>query len=129
MDEQVSAQRARLEDDAEALVSAVAAEKETRERIQAALDLAVTSVGHEWLYASALATNLSCDRVSLGFVMRGRSHRRCVAQRRIQTTDQRDLRIGRGDGGGHRAARAGRSASASKCRIPNTHCRSGLSAR
>jgi multidrug resistance efflux pump len=58
---------------------AVAAEKETRERIQAALDLVATSVGHDRFYASAmalvtaLATNLSCDRVSLGFVKRGRA--------------------------------------------------------
>ena len=58
---------------------AVAAEKTTRERIQAALDLVATSVGHERFYASAmalvtaLATNLSCDRVSLGFVKRGRA--------------------------------------------------------
>jgi len=58
---------------------AVAAEKETRERIQAALDLVATSVGHERFYASAmalvtaLATSLSCDRVSLGFVKRGRT--------------------------------------------------------
>lgn len=58
---------------------AVAAEKETRERIQAALDLVATSVGHDRFYASAmalvtaLATNLSCERVSLGFVKRGRA--------------------------------------------------------
>lgn len=58
---------------------AVAAEKETRERIQAALDLVATAVGHEQFYASAmalvtaLATSLSCDRVSIGFVKRGRS--------------------------------------------------------
>lgn len=62
---------------------AVAAEKATRERIQAALDLVATSVGHERFYASAmalataLATSLSCDRVSLGFVKRG--HARVTA--------------------------------------------------
>ena len=56
---------------------AVVAERATRERIQSALDLVATSVGHERFYASALAlvntlaTNLSCDRVSLGFVKRG----------------------------------------------------------
>lgn len=62
---------------------AVAAEKATRERMQAALDLVATAIGHERFYASAmalvtaLATNLSCDRVSLGFVKRG--HARVVA--------------------------------------------------
>jgi RND family efflux transporter MFP subunit len=56
---------------------AVVAEKETRERIQAALDLVATSVGHERFYGSAmalvtaLATKLQCERVSLGFVTRG----------------------------------------------------------
>ena len=58
---------------------AVKAEKETRERIQAALDLVATSVGHDRFYesamalATALATKLQCDRVSLGFVTRGRT--------------------------------------------------------
>ena len=58
---------------------AVAAEQETRERIQAALDLVATSVGHDRFYASAmalvtaLATKLQCERVSLGFVTRGRT--------------------------------------------------------
>lgn len=57
---------------------AVAAEQETRERIQAALDLVATSVGHDRFYASAmafataLATKLQCERVSIGFVRRGR---------------------------------------------------------
>lgn len=56
---------------------AVATEQATRERIQAALDLVATSIGHERFYASAmalvnaLATSLTCDRVSLGFVKRG----------------------------------------------------------
>lgn len=55
----------------------VAAEQATRVRIQAALDLVATSVGHDRFYASAmalvntLATSLLCDRVSLGFVKRG----------------------------------------------------------
>lgn len=59
---------------------AVATEQATRKRIQAALDLVATSIGHERFYASAmalvnaLATNLSCDRVSLGFVKRGHAH-------------------------------------------------------
>ncbi|MBH0178411.1 MAG: HlyD family efflux transporter periplasmic adaptor subunit [Nitrospira sp.] len=58
---------------------AVAAEKVTRERLQAALDLVATAVGHERFYASAmtlvtaLATQFQCDRVSLGFVTRGRA--------------------------------------------------------
>ncbi|MBS0182919.1 MAG: HlyD family efflux transporter periplasmic adaptor subunit [Nitrospira sp.] len=58
---------------------AVAAEKVTRERIQTALDLVAMSVGHDRFYASALAlvnalaTSLSCDRVSIGFVTRGRT--------------------------------------------------------
>jgi len=58
---------------------ALAAEKNTRERIQTALDLVATSVGHERFYASALAlvnamaTSLSCDRVSIGFVKGGRT--------------------------------------------------------
>ncbi|MDH4185896.1 MAG: GAF domain-containing protein, partial [Nitrospira sp.] len=58
---------------------AVVAEQATRERIQAALDLVATAVGHDRFYASAmalvtaLATSLSCERVSLGFVKRGRT--------------------------------------------------------
>jgi RND family efflux transporter MFP subunit len=62
---------------------AVATEKETRERIQAALDLVATAVGHERFYASAmafvtaLATKLECERVSIGFVRHG--HTRVVA--------------------------------------------------
>lgn len=58
---------------------AVAAEKATRERLQAALDLVATAVGQERFYASAmtlvtaLATQFQCDRVSLGFVTRGRA--------------------------------------------------------
>ena len=62
---------------------AVAAEKETRERIQTALDLVATSVGQDRFYASAmalvtaLATKLECERVSIGFVKRG--HARVIA--------------------------------------------------
>ena len=58
---------------------AVKGEQETRERIQAALDLVATSVGHDRFYGSsmalvtALATKLECERVSLGFVKRGRA--------------------------------------------------------
>lgn len=61
---------------------AVVLEKGTRERIQAALDLVATAVGHDRFYASAmalvnaLATSLACDRVSLGFVKSGHA---CVA--------------------------------------------------
>lgn len=57
----------------------VAAEKATRERIQAALDLVATTVGHDRFYAAALAlvtamaTSLSCDRASIGFLKRGRT--------------------------------------------------------
>lgn len=62
---------------------AVAIEQATRERIQAALDLVATAVGHDRFYASALAlvnalaTSLACDRVSLGFVKCG--HARVAA--------------------------------------------------
>ena len=58
---------------------AVKGEQETRERIQSALDLVATSVGHDRFYGSsmalvtALATKLECERVSLGFVKRGRA--------------------------------------------------------
>lgn len=62
---------------------AVAVEKATRERIQAAMNLVATSVGHDRFQAAALAlvtalaTSLSCDRVSIGFVKRG--HTRVTA--------------------------------------------------
>lgn len=58
---------------------AVAAEKITRERIQTAMNLVAVSLGHDRFYASALAlvntlaTSLSCDRVSIGFVKQGRT--------------------------------------------------------
>lgn len=79
---------------------AIAAEKITRERIQAALDLVATSVGHDRFYASAmalvnaLATSLACDRVSLGFVKSGHA---CVvavshsAEFKVQTNVIRGL--------------------------------------
>lgn len=58
---------------------AVVAEKAGRERIQAAMNLVAASVGHDRFYAAALAlvtalaTSLSCDRVSIGFMKRGRT--------------------------------------------------------
>jgi hypothetical protein len=61
----------------------VVGERETRERMQTALDLMATAVGQERFYASAmgvvttLATRLHCDRVSVGFVQRG--HARVTA--------------------------------------------------
>ncbi len=64
---------------------AVSEEKATCKRMQAALDLVATSVGHERFDASALAlvtalaTNLACDRVSLGFVKRGRAQVKAVS--------------------------------------------------
>ena len=57
----------------------LAVEKDMRGRVQAALDLVATSVDHKDFYTSAmsvvnaLATKLSCDRVSVGFVKRGRA--------------------------------------------------------
>jgi multidrug resistance efflux pump len=61
------------------LRDALALEKDRRERIQATLDLVAMSVGHHDFYMSAmalvndLATKLSCDRVSIGFLKRGRA--------------------------------------------------------
>ena len=58
----------------------VAAEIAARERIQSALDLVSSTLGHERFYAgamafaTALATKLQCSRVSIGFVHRGRTH-------------------------------------------------------
>lgn len=58
---------------------AVTAEHEIRERIQAALDLVATALGHERFYgsamafATALATTLQCERASLGFIRNGRA--------------------------------------------------------
>jgi hypothetical protein len=59
---------------------AVAGERETRERMQRTLDLVATAVGHDGFHGSAiavvtaLATQLQCERVSVGFLKRGRSH-------------------------------------------------------
>ncbi len=56
----------------------VALEISARERIQSALELISSTLGHERCYgaamafATALATKLECERVSIGFVDRGR---------------------------------------------------------
>ena len=61
---------------------AVAGDRETRERMQTALDLVATAVGQDRFYAAsmavvnALATRLHCERVSVGFVHHGHV---CVA--------------------------------------------------
>ena len=58
----------------------IAAEIAARERIQSALDLVSTTLGHERIYAgamafaTALATKLQCERVSIGFIRGGRTH-------------------------------------------------------
>src|ERR1043165_877462 len=58
----------------------IAAEIAARERIQSALDLVSSTLGHERFYGgamafvTALATKLQCSRVSIGFVRRGRTH-------------------------------------------------------
>ncbi|TKB71988.1 MAG: efflux RND transporter periplasmic adaptor subunit [Nitrospira sp.] len=55
----------------------ITAEIATRERIQSALELVSSTLGHERCYAAAmafataLATKLECERVSIGFVHRG----------------------------------------------------------
>ena len=55
------------------------AEIAARERIQSALELVASTLGHERFYggamafATALATKLQCERVSIGFVRRGRT--------------------------------------------------------
>jgi len=57
----------------------ITAEIAARERIQSALELVSSTLGHERLYAgamafaTALATTLQCERVSIGFVRRGRT--------------------------------------------------------
>lgn len=57
----------------------VTAEIAARERIQSALELVSSTLGHERFYAgamafaTALATKLQCERVSIGFVRRGRT--------------------------------------------------------
>jgi RND family efflux transporter MFP subunit len=56
----------------------ITAEIAARERIQSALELVSSTLGHERCYAAAmafataLATKLECERVSIGFVDRGR---------------------------------------------------------
>ncbi len=56
----------------------VALEISARERIQSAMELISSTLGHERCYgaamafATALATKLECERVSIGFVDRGR---------------------------------------------------------
>jgi biotin carboxyl carrier protein len=58
---------------------AIAGERETRERVQRTLDLVATAVGQDRFYASAmaivtaLATQLQCERVSVGFLKGGRA--------------------------------------------------------
>ena len=60
----------------------ITAEIAARERTQSALELASSTLGHERFYAgamafaTALATKLQCERVSIGFVRRG--HTRVV---------------------------------------------------
>ena len=62
------------------LRQSIAAEIAARERIQSALELVSSTLGHERFYAgamafvTALATKLQCIRVSIGFVHRGRTH-------------------------------------------------------
>jgi hypothetical protein len=62
---------------------AVAAERETRERMQTALDLVATAVGQDRFYAASmavvttLATQLHCERVCIGFLQNG--HARVTA--------------------------------------------------
>ena len=57
----------------------VTTEIAARERIQSALELVSSTLGHERFYAgamafaTALATKLQCERVSIGFVRRGRT--------------------------------------------------------
>jgi RND family efflux transporter MFP subunit len=56
-----------------------------RQRLQIVLDLLTQALGHERFYGAAsafvtaLATRLSCERVSLGFVKGGRVHVRAVS--------------------------------------------------
>jgi hypothetical protein len=59
---------------------AVAGERESRDRMQHTLDLVATTVAQERFYPSAmavvtaLATQLQCERVSVGFLKRGHAH-------------------------------------------------------
>ncbi|MGH7302964.1 MAG: HlyD family efflux transporter periplasmic adaptor subunit [Candidatus Rokuibacteriota bacterium] len=56
-----------------------------RQRLQTVLDLLTTALGHERFYGAAsafvtaLATRLGCERVSIGFVKRGRARVRAVS--------------------------------------------------
>ena len=56
-----------------------------RQRLQTVLDLLTSALGHERFYgaasafATALATRLDCERVSVGFVTRGRARVRAVS--------------------------------------------------
>ena len=62
-----------------------ARESAVRGRLQTVLDLAATTVSSErfsgaaMAFVTSLATRLECDRVSLGFVRRGRVHVRAVS--------------------------------------------------
>lgn len=57
----------------------------TKQRLQVVLDLVAGALGHERFYGAAtafvttLATRLACDRVSVGFLKRGRMHVRAVS--------------------------------------------------
>lgn len=56
-----------------------------KQRLQVVLDLVASALGHERFYGAAtafvttLATRLACDRVSVGFLKRGRVHVRAVS--------------------------------------------------
>ena len=68
----------------------------SRERIQSALELVSSTLGHERFYAgamafaTALATKLQCERVSLGFVHRGRT-RVCAMSHSAEFKQQTNL--------------------------------------
>jgi RND family efflux transporter MFP subunit len=57
----------------------------SRQRLQTVLDLVASALGHERFFGAAtafvttLATRLACDRVSIGFLKRGRMHPRAVS--------------------------------------------------
>jgi len=57
----------------------------SKQRLQTVLELVTSSLGHERFYGAAttfvttLATRLGCDRVSVGFLKRGRMHPRAVS--------------------------------------------------
>jgi len=59
-------------------------ESSSKERTQTVLDLIAATVEHErfqaaMAFVTAMATRLDCDRVSVGFVCRGRAHVRAVS--------------------------------------------------